>query len=179
MEPIPLEDQHLQEGRATVARVAAFTVTEAVAEALRALSVSCLPDEACGLLVGPSTQRADELLVMQNVHEPPRLRRYRIDPLAYAEAEDRADAAGKRIVGIFHSHPPAPAVPSQFDLDGALPGLWYVIHGYPFDPEQADAGPERPERPERHRDELRVWVLSADGGRFIEAPLIISSEEQP
>ncbi len=176
MEPIPLADQNLHEGRAAVSRVAAFTVTQAVLADLRALSESCLPDEACGLLVGPAPDKADALLAMENVHEPPRLRRYSIDPLAYADAEDTAEARGRHIVGIFHSHPPAPAVPSQFDLDGALPGLWYVIHGYPADPNrtiQSAPGAARPQ------EEIRAWVLAPGGGRFIEAPLIISSEEQP
>ncbi len=164
MEPIPLADQNLHEGQRAVSRVHAFTISSQVDDALRALSLSCLPDEACGLLVGPDADTADELHVMQNIHEPPRLRRYRIDPLAYADVDDRVAAQGRQVVGIFHSHPPAPAVPSQFDLDGALPGLWYVIHGYP-DPQDAAAG------------EVRAWILSPNGDRFVEAPLIISRED--
>lgn len=57
---------------------------------------------------------------------------------------------GLDIVGIYHSHPNAPAAPSQFDLDHAWPVYSYVIVSVT----KEGAGP------------LRSWELREDQSGF-------------
>lgn len=113
---------------------------DAVEETIRTHASETYPEECCGVLIGTEDRSAgegpDEVRI--NVHEARRIensldgereRRYIIDPLALLEIEDALDAQddGRRIVGIYHSHPDHPARPSRFDQDHALPGWSYVI----------------------------------------------------
>jgi proteasome lid subunit RPN8/RPN11 len=43
------------------------------------------------------------------------------------KAERRALATGLQLIGVYHSHPSHPAVPSIHDLRVALPTFSYVI----------------------------------------------------
>lgn len=88
------------------------------------------PRESCGVLVGSSSgdmARANYFTVCENIHADNPSRRFLIDPLAYLEIEDRADAEGLSIVSIVHSHPDHPDEPSAFDRQHAWPGLSYII----------------------------------------------------
>lgn len=88
------------------------------------------PEEACGLLIG----KFDSGVRIVNCHVPvknsyigERNRRYLIDPLEYMRVEDEVSSRGDMIVGVYHSHPDAPAIPSSFDNLNAIPFLGYVI----------------------------------------------------
>ncbi len=88
------------------------------------------PEEACGLLVG----KLDSGIRVVGYHVPvknsyvgERNRRYLIDPLEYMRVEDEAASRGEIVVGVYHSHPDAPAIPSNFDHLNAVPFLSYVI----------------------------------------------------
>lgn len=50
-----------------------------------------------------------------------------IDPMEYMRVEDEATARGDMVVGVYHSHPDAPAIPSNYDHLHAVPFLSYVI----------------------------------------------------
>ena len=57
-----------------------------------------------------------------------RRRRYLIGAYDYLKADRNAQQKGVDIVGIYHSHPDHPAVPSAIDLDQAtFPGYTYLI----------------------------------------------------
>jgi proteasome lid subunit RPN8/RPN11 len=53
--------------------------------------------------------------------------RYEIDPADHLAAEDEARALGLEVVGVWHSHPDHPALPSETDRQRAWPGWSYVI----------------------------------------------------
>jgi proteasome lid subunit RPN8/RPN11 len=79
-------------------------------------------------------------------------RRYLIAPREVLAAMKRARAAGLDLVGVYHTHPNHPAVPSEFDRDAAAPEWSYVILSV--------------------RDgavaEVRSWVLDGLEGPFVE-----------
>jgi len=54
-------------------------------------------------------------------------KRFLISPLRYIEGEEFADGNGLQLVGVYHSHPEHPAVPSGFDLNWAMPTFVYPI----------------------------------------------------
>lgn len=100
--------------------------------AVREHAESAYPDECCGVLGGvhdggarKTVRRVVPLVNAQAV----RVQRYLIDPDAYREAASSLGAEGLDIVGVYHSHPDAPARPSAFDLAHAWPWLSYVIVG--------------------------------------------------
>ena len=89
------------------------------------------PEECCGLMIGRlegSTKMVNSLKKMKNAYEPSeRYHRYTIDPMEYLNAENEAESLGEEIVGIYHSHPNAPAKPSLFDKSHAWPTLSYIV----------------------------------------------------
>ena len=71
--------------------------------------------------------------------------------------EDEADEKGLTLVGYYHSHPDAPAIPSEYDRDHALPNFVYVITSV----RDGDAV------------DMRVWQLKADRSSFDGAELVV------
>jgi len=80
------------------------------------------PEECCGVLIGVENS-AEEARRIQNNHSEP-IRRYEMDPIALARAESEADAKGRRIVAIYHSHTHSQAYPSQTDVNNAVQSWW-------------------------------------------------------
>ncbi len=95
------------------------------------------PQEACGLLLTdrnepltPPESGIDIAEVWPMANEAPeaeRFNRYAMAPAAMHEAQNQASAAGLDIVGVYHSHPDAPAQPSATDLTAAWPVYFYII----------------------------------------------------
>lgn len=90
------------------------------------------PFECGGLLVGhlsaDGAKTVVELAPMENARaESERHNRVLILPADLMRAERAARTKNLEVVGYYHSHPDHPAVPSQFDLDHALPIWSYVI----------------------------------------------------
>lgn len=56
-----------------------------------------------------------------------RRRRYAIAPLDLLKAQREARDRNLSVIGIYHSHPDNPAVPSQFDLERAWQEYSYII----------------------------------------------------
>jgi proteasome lid subunit RPN8/RPN11 len=87
------------------------------------------PEEACGLLSGQ--YRADSCRVVEVIPTTNELHstvRYRIDPLEQIAAFNRIDAQELELVGIYHSHPAGPSVPSPTDIAEAFyPEAVYLI----------------------------------------------------
>ena len=85
------------------------------------------PRECCGLLLGAGGL-IDENVRTRNLSPSPA--RYRVDPEAHFAAIRRTRAAGRAILGAYHSHPAGPAEPSPTDLtEAAYPEFVYVIVG--------------------------------------------------
>ncbi len=89
------------------------------------------PHECGGLLLGHldgETKTVVETLPMQNTAaEETRHDRVLIDPRDLMKADKKAREKGLDVIGYYHSHPDDEAVPSQFDLDHALPIWSYII----------------------------------------------------
>ncbi len=69
-----------------------------------------------------------ELLPMENaMGEAEQHNRVLILPKDVLKAERYARSKKLDVVGYYHSHPDHPAIPSQFDLDHALPVWTYII----------------------------------------------------
>ncbi|MCC6164391.1 MAG: M67 family metallopeptidase [Acidobacteria bacterium] len=108
-----------------------ITVPETLRTAIAAHARDDYPDECCGLLLG--TFSGDDRTVMAveplgNAREDAaRHHRFLIGPDEMRRADSDARARGLDIVGIYHSHPDCPAVPSQYDIDHAWPTYSYVI----------------------------------------------------
>jgi proteasome lid subunit RPN8/RPN11 len=99
--------------------------------AIHAHGEAAYPNEGCGLLLGRvegAHRQVADLLPIRNGREPEAAHhRYLITPQDMLRGEQVAEARGLDVIGIFHSHPDHPAMPSQFDLDQALPWYSYII----------------------------------------------------
>lgn len=84
------------------------------------------PDECCGVLVGTGAV-AETSNRLKNEHPEPS-RRFRMSPLELVSVESAADARGRQIVGIYHSHTFTQAYPSQTDVRNAIETSWVDPH---------------------------------------------------
>jgi proteasome lid subunit RPN8/RPN11 len=83
------------------------------------------PEEACGLLGGPPGVVEAVFTVENSLHSRVA---YEMDPRGQVEAMTALEAKGWDVVGIFHSHPAGPPVPSATDVAQAYyPEAVYVI----------------------------------------------------
>jgi proteasome lid subunit RPN8/RPN11 len=89
------------------------------------------PNEGCGFFYGLEDENGTRQVLLaeavNNDKEGDQRRRFEISPLDYVKAEQKALDLGLRLLGIYHSHPNHPAIPSQFDLDKAMPYFSYII----------------------------------------------------
>lgn len=104
-----------------------LTIAAAAKERMLELAQAAYPEEACGLLLG-RIATVEQAWSLRNVAAD-RRQHYAFDPIDYMQAERRADAAGLQVLGVWHSHPDAPPVPSALDKAEAWPGWSYVIIG--------------------------------------------------
>ena len=85
------------------------------------------PEEGAGFLIGNDGE-VKEILALSNAREDAaRHNRFLITPEDYLKAELKADSLGLSLIGVFHSHPDCPNVPSDFDREWAQPFFSYVI----------------------------------------------------
>jgi proteasome lid subunit RPN8/RPN11 len=133
-------------------------IADGILAGMKSHASSTYPEECCGLLLGvfeggSRTKRVIESKRMGNVFvKEERYHRYTIDPKEFLVTETDAESRGLEVVGIYHSHPDAPAKPSQFDTNLAWPTLSYVV---------MRVTNSRPE-------ETRSWVLRDDRSEFTE-----------
>lgn len=88
------------------------------------------PFEACGLLVGRKVGDAIEVASVHRARNLERERahdRYTVSPEDWLGTENGARAEGLEVVGIWHTHPDHPPLPSPTDLEGAWEGYTYLI----------------------------------------------------
>ncbi len=92
---------------------------------------SAYPEEGAGLMLGRSNSEDREvidLLFLDNAREDgARHNRYLITAEDMLRGEQEAERLGLSIVGIFHSHPDHPNIPSDFDREYAIPWYSYLI----------------------------------------------------
>jgi len=147
--------------------MSAAALTMAGAE-LSAILEHCrreLPNEACGIL-GGRAGRVESVQPVQSAHPSPS--RFAMEPTAQFLAMEELSRADRELVGIYHSHPGGPAVPSTADLQEACwPGT--MLPNYPGAIQvivslQDGAAPI-------------VRGYAADRGMFVEVPIRIDERE--
>ena len=80
------------------------------------------PEECCGVLIGDD-DKAEQARRIRNAHSEP-IRRYEMPPMDLMRAESEAEAKGRKIVAIYHSHTHTQAYPSQTDVNNAVQSWW-------------------------------------------------------
>lgn len=94
-------------------------------------AINTFPDECCGFVFGMEDENQNriitEILVVENSKQGEKTRRFEISPLDYLRAEQYAMDNELLLLGIFHSHPNHPAIPSEHDRIAAQPYFSYLI----------------------------------------------------
>jgi proteasome lid subunit RPN8/RPN11 len=85
------------------------------------------PEEGAGFLLGLEGE-VKAILALPNAREDEaRHNRFLITPEDYLKAEMKADDLGLNLIGVFHSHPDCPNIPSEYDREWAQPFFSYII----------------------------------------------------
>ena len=93
-------------------------------------AIRTFPDECCGFMFGSETDELrtiSAITVVDNSKEGDKRRRFEIKASDYLCAERYADENGLALLGIYHSHPNHPSIPSEHDRVAAQPYFSYVI----------------------------------------------------
>lgn len=118
---------------------------------------SAYPEEGAGFLLGHAGE-VTGIISLPNAREhEARHNRFLITPEDYLKAEVRAAELGVDLIGVFHSHPDCPNVPSEYDREWAQPFFSYVIT-------RVDKG-----RAVSHRS----WKLAEDRSKYDEEEIQI------
>ena len=120
------------------------------------------PDEGAGFLLGEEGE-VKEILTLPNAREDgARHNRFLITAEEYMKAEVKADSLTLSLIGVFHSHPDCPNVPSEYDREWAQPFFSYIIT-------RVDNG-----KSVSHRS----WRLTEDRSKYDEEKIYIDENEQ-
>ena len=76
-----------------------------------------LPDEACGLIAGPSPDQATLFVACENADRSSRT--FSLGPDAWEKVDTEIEGRGLRTLGVVHSHTHTEAYPSPTDIDQA------------------------------------------------------------
>ena len=135
--------------------------------AIREHGRRAFPHECCGFLVGRNEGGAGRVFdVMPAVNsrgQEELHNRFTITPQAFITADKAARTKNLDIIGFYHSHPNAPARPSQYDLEHAWPVYAYVIVAV------TDGAPAA----------MTSWVLREDRSQFDEQPIVMAPASAP
>jgi len=85
------------------------------------------PGEGAGFLIGDDGEVKEVIALPNAREEEARHNRFLITPEEYLKAELKADSLGLSLIGVFHSHPDCPNVPSEYDREWAQPFFSYII----------------------------------------------------
>ncbi len=99
-------------------------------EAMISDGISTFPNECCGFMFGKEEEGVrsiTSITIVNNSKEGDKRRRFEISPMDYIQAERFADDTDLNLLGVYHSHPNHPSVPSEHDRLNAQPYFSYVI----------------------------------------------------
>ena len=105
-------------------------IREELSGRIRAHGAETYPHECCGALLGSDgdgTREIAEIVPLTNQRNDSPRNRFSITPEDVRDAEAAARKAGLDLIGWYHSHPDAPARPSEFDREHAWPWYSYII----------------------------------------------------
>ncbi len=106
-------------------------LTEEHRKAIEAHGEATYPFECGGMLIGrfeaDGKKTVTETYPLENSSKEDQKNRVLILPKDVMKAERYARSLSLDVIGYYHSHPEDAAVPSQYDLDHALPVWSYII----------------------------------------------------
>lgn len=109
---------------------AILRISEALVRRIQAHGVETYPHECCGALLGSDSEASREVLELVPLanrrNDSPR-NRFEVTPDDVQMAEKKARELRMEVIGWYHSHPDAPAGPSEFDREHAWPWYSYII----------------------------------------------------
>ena len=104
-----------------------LSVSHEQIQAMRRHVEDCFPQEGCGI-IGGFKDCAEWVIPVTNVlHSSTR---FRMDPREQIDAFYKIEEAGGDLIGIYHSHPAGPDIPSSEDIRSnsfpqAVHLIWY------------------------------------------------------
>ena len=107
-------------------------IREALLQQIHAHGGETYPHECCGALLGSDgndegSREIIDLLPLANRRDDSPRNRFELTPNDVRLAEKTAADKHLDLLGWYHSHPDAPARPSEFDRDHAWPWYSYII----------------------------------------------------
>ena len=104
-----------------------LVVSKELVEHINAHLEEAYPGEGAGFLLGGYGE-VTEIFALPNAREEEaRHNRFLLTPEDYMKAEMKAMELGVDLIGVFHSHPDCPNVPSEYDREWAQPIFSYII----------------------------------------------------
>jgi proteasome lid subunit RPN8/RPN11 len=120
-------------GNTAKREISRLGLSAAATDAIRQHVEGAYPEEACGGLLGREVGEGElgilTALPLPNTQATERRCRYLIEAADVLSLERHAGALELDVVGFYHSHPDAPAVPSDIDREHAWPRYVYLIVG--------------------------------------------------
>jgi proteasome lid subunit RPN8/RPN11 len=104
-----------------------LAVSNDLIEQINAHVEEAYPEEGAGFLLGEDGQVVYVLSLPNAREDEARHNRFLFTPEDYLKAELKADELGLNLIGVFHSHPDCPNVPSEYDREWAQPFFSYII----------------------------------------------------
>ena len=135
-----------------------LVVPERLIEQMNAHVEKAYPEEGAGFLLGEAGEVRDILALSNSREDGARHNRFLFTPEDYLQAELKAEKLGLSLIGVFHSHPDCPNVPSEYDREWAQPFFSYIIT-------RVDNG---------KAVNSRSWRLAEDRSRFEEEPIQVA-----
>jgi len=108
----------------------ALKISQDLINRIHAHGVETYPHECCGALLGRDEDAGREvldLLPLANRRDDSPRNRFEVTPDDVLLAEKTAREKHIGLIGWYHSHPDAPARPSEFDREHAWPWYSYII----------------------------------------------------
>lgn len=109
---------------------ATLKIGEQLMQRIHAHGVETYPHECCGALLGldgDSAREVTDLVPLANRRDDSPRNRFEVTPDDVKLAEKTAREKRVELLGWYHSHPDAPARPSEYDRDHAWPWYSYII----------------------------------------------------
>ena len=85
------------------------------------------PEEGAGFLIGEEGEVREIMTLSNSREDGARHNRFLFTPEDYLQAELKAEGLGLSLIGVFHSHPDCPNIPSEYDREWAQPFFSYII----------------------------------------------------
>jgi proteasome lid subunit RPN8/RPN11 len=105
-------------------------IEQTIFEEMVADALQTFPEECCGFFFGKENKDErliTKILIVNNSKEGDKTRRFEISAKNYLDAELIAEKSGLQLLGVYHSHPNHPAIPSEMDRMAAQPYFSYII----------------------------------------------------